>query len=214
MIPNFADEEAVRPLERENTFSQQHHLDGRFVVLCAGNIGTLQGTEILVPMAKQLEAHPDILILVVGDGTERPRLEKAAAAARLTNLRILPPQPNELLAAMLATADVAVVTARAGTGRTSFPSRLYGLMAAGRPIVAALDADSDAAALLRTAGCGLATPPGDAGALAEAVRSLRARPDVRQAMGRAGREYLETNLSKRGVVEQYAALFGGSAGTG
>ncbi|MGH9577217.1 MAG: glycosyltransferase family 4 protein, partial [Terriglobales bacterium] len=81
MIPNFADEETLRPLPRDNEFSRQHALTGKFVVLYAGNIGTLHGAELLVPVAKQLEAYPDILVLVVGDGTARPLLERSAAAA-------------------------------------------------------------------------------------------------------------------------------------
>jgi colanic acid biosynthesis glycosyl transferase WcaI len=210
VIPNFADEQAVRPLPRDNEFSRQRGLAGKFVVLYAGNIGTLHGAEVLVPVAKQLAAYPDILVLVVGDGTARPRLEQAAAAAQSQNLRLLPPQPEELLAAMLATADVGVVTTRARTGRTSFPSRLYGLMAAGRPIVAAVDANSDAASLLGAAGCGLVTPPEEAEALAEAVLRLYAKPQERQALGEAGRRYLEMHHSKRVALSQYAALFRGT----
>jgi len=92
-------------------------------------------------------------------------------------------------------------------GARSFPSRLYSLMAAGRPIVAALDDESDAAALLRAAGCGLVTRPGEAEAMAQAVLGLRERGEERQAMGEAGRKYLETFHTKAGIVNQYAALF-------
>lgn len=207
MIPNFADEEALRPLPRDNEFSRQHALTDRFVVLYAGNIGTLHGAELLVPVAKQLESYPDIQVLVVGDGTARPLLERAAATAELRNFQLLPPQPEKMLAALLATADVGVVTTRAGTGRTSFPSRLYGLMAAGRPMVAALDEGSAAAALVRTAGCGLVTPTGEADAMVKAILRLRERREERQAMGEAGRKYLETFHTKAGIINQYAALF-------
>ncbi|MGH9803746.1 MAG: glycosyltransferase family 4 protein, partial [Candidatus Acidiferrales bacterium] len=212
VIPNFADEEALRPLPRDNDFSRQHALTGKFVVLYAGNIGTLHGAEVLAPVAKHLEAHPDILVLVVGEGTARAQLEQAVAAAGVRNLKMLPPQPNDALAAMLASADIGVVTTRAGTGRTSFPSRLYGLMAAARPIVAAVDEDSDAAALLRTANCGLVTPPGDAEALTRAILQLRNQAEERRALGQAGRSYLERSLTKRSVVEKYAELFSGRAG--
>ena len=207
LIPNFADEEALRPLARDNEFSRQHGLTDRFVVLYAGNIGTLHGAELLAPVAKQLETCPEILVLVVGDGTARPLLEKSVAAAGLKNFKLLPPQPGNMLAALLATADVGVVTTRAGSSRVMFPSRLYSLMAAGRPMVAALDDESDAAALLRAAGCGLVTRPGEAEAMAQAVLRLREKPEERQAMGEAGRKYLETFHTKAGIVAQYAALF-------
>jgi colanic acid biosynthesis glycosyl transferase WcaI len=95
-----------------------------------------------------------------------------------------------------ASADVSLVTLAPGRGRTSVPSKILGYMAAGRPIVASVDEDSDTAAAVREGRCGLVTPAGDAAALADAITSLLDDPARREAMGRAGRSHFEATYSK------------------
>jgi colanic acid biosynthesis glycosyl transferase WcaI len=212
VIPNFADHELVQPGPRDNPFARQHNLLNKFVVLSAGNIGFTRGTEVLVAAAKRLESCSDIIILVVGAGSERARLVRAAEAAGLGNMRFLPPQPTEILPLVLAAADVGVVTTRPGIAHASFPSRIYGLMAAARPVVGALDADSDPAELIRRAQCGLVVKPGNVEEITEALRSLRADETTRRRMGENGRQHLLEHYSKQTVSGSYAALLRQLAG--
>src|SRR3990172_1593570 len=107
---------------------------------------------------------------------------------------------------MLGGADVGVVTTRPGIAHASFPSRIYGLMAAARPVVAALDTDSDPAELIRRAQCGLVVEPGNAEEIAQAILNLRADETIRKQMGENGRQHLVENYSKHTVGASYAAL--------
>lgn len=206
VIPNFADHELVQPGARDNPFSRRHNLLDKFVVLAAGNIGFSHSSQVLVPLARRLEAEPNVVILVVGEGSERRRLVRAAHEARVTNMRFLPPQPTDVLPWMLAAAHVGVVTLRPGIAHASFPSRIYGLMAAARPILASLDVDSDAAELIRTARCGLVVPPAQPEALADAVLTLHRDSARRSEMGQNGREHLLTHYSEETVAASYATL--------
>ncbi len=206
VIPNFADHGFVQPGPRDNPFSRQHNLVDKFVVLAAGNIGFSHGTQVLVPVAQRLEAEPNVVVLVVGEGSERHGLLRAAHEARVTNMRFLPPQPTEVLPWMLAAAHVGVVTLRPGIAYASFPSRIYGLMAAARPVVASLDVDSDAAELIRAARCGLVVPPAQPEALADAILTLHRDSTRCSEMGQNGREYLLKHYSKETVAASYATL--------
>ncbi len=206
VISNFVDEQHVRPLPRRNNFSHQHDLAERFVALYAGNIGHTHGAEILVDVARILEKNREVLIVVVGDGSRRKRLLEAAEKAGVINMRFLLPQPLEVLPEMLAASDVGIVTTQAGIAHTSFPSRIYGLMAAERPMVVSVDTDSDAAELVRSSRCGLVVPPNRPDLLAGAVQELWSSPQERAEMGRLGREYLLQHYAKGLIADQYQLL--------
>ncbi|MGO8814528.1 MAG: glycosyltransferase family 4 protein [Terriglobia bacterium] len=209
VIPNFVDTTAVTPLPRDNSFRRRHGLDGRFVVMYAGNIGYTHGAELLVDAAEKLAGIPGLLFLVIGGGSKQADLERLARERRLSNMKFLPTQPPEVLPEMLAAADVFVLTSKPGVGKASFPGRIYNFLLAARPVIASFDEDSDLAEALRTGGAGIVTKPGNVEDFCQAVTELYQDPARRESLGRSGAEYMARNYSPQAVVEQYEALLKG-----
>jgi colanic acid biosynthesis glycosyl transferase WcaI len=177
------------------------------VALYAGTIGLVSGAEVIIDAAVKLGPASGVRILFVGEGQLLPKLEQRARDLGLGNVAFLPFQPRELLNDVQSAADVSLVTLLPGHGRTSMPSKVLGYLAAGRPVVAAVDTDSETARFLRRAGAGIVVPPGDPPALADAIVALRDDPERRRAMGRAGRVYLERHCSQDEVLGAYAEMF-------
>lgn len=207
LIPLWLDVRDILPMSRDNPWRRKYDVGhDKFVVLYAGTIGLISNAEIVVDAARQLESYHEILFLFVGAGFAKDRVEAKARDFGLKNIRFLPFQPRERLAEVQATADVSLVTLVPGRGKTSVPSKVLGYMAAARPVVAAVDEECDTAALIRTARCGLITPPADADSLAQAVLSLLKNPKVRLEMGERGRKYFEAHLEKKQVLTKYVSL--------
>ena len=188
VIHNWADPDAVTPGPKRNKFSEAHGLADRFVVLHAGNIGQSQNLDVAIDAAAHLSHRDDLVWLFIGDGTRRARLEAMVAARGLSQVRFLPYQPREDLRWTYATADVCLLSLKPGLAGYIVPSKLYTILAAGRPYVAAVEESSEAAAITRAHACGTLVPPGDAAALAAAVEALAADPARRDTMGRRARE--------------------------
>jgi colanic acid biosynthesis glycosyl transferase WcaI len=207
VIPVWLDAQDIVPGDRDNSWRREMGIGPEtFVALYAGTIGLVSGAEVILAAARSLAAYPDILFLLVGAGQAKDDLEARAGEERLSNIRFLPFQPRERLSEMQAAADVSLVTLAPGRGKTSVPSKVLGYMAAARPVIAAVDPDCDTAQLIREAGCGLATPPGDGELLAAAILDLYNDAAWRQEMGQRGRAYFETHLEKRQVLDKYCRL--------
>ncbi len=156
----------------------------RFVLLHAGNLGFYGAWETLISAAREVE-NEGVGLVFVGDGAERARLE--AVAAEIKNVRLLPFFPASKIPSVLAAADAHVITVKRGLEGVVVPSKLYGILAAGRPIVAVAPESTDAARIARTRGCGVAADPDKPGELAAAVRALVANPGTVREMGEAAR---------------------------
>jgi len=211
-VPNFVDTTVVAPLPGANSFRRRHALDGRYVVMYAGNIGYTHGTELLVDAAVRLAAIPDLVFLVIGGGSKQTELARLARERHVANMRFLPTQPIELLPEMLAAADVFVVTSKSDVGKTSFPSRIYNFLLSARPVVASFDRDSDLAQVLLNAGAGIVTAPGNVEDFCQALVSLYHDPDLGERLGRNGADFMARSYSPAAVVEKYEALLKGLAG--
>lgn len=187
VIHNWADCEAIRPAPKDNAFSRAHGLVDRFVVMHSGNVGMSQNLDVLVDAADRLRHHDPIVFLIVGNGTRREALERAATARGLTNLRFLPYQPKAALIDSFAAADAFLVSLKPGIEGYIVPSKLYGILAAGRPFIAALDPSAEPAEIARRHQCGLVAAPGDADDLARQVLALSENPAEAAAMGARAR---------------------------
>jgi glycosyltransferase involved in cell wall biosynthesis len=186
VIPNWSDERHVHPIPREeNTFRAEHHLQDRFVVQYAGRLGEKHNLEPLIDAARLLEGEP-VLFQFVGEGAKKPKLQAMAAEHRLRNVQFLPYQPMHRLAEMLSAADLAVVCLEAGHTGISVPSKAYGVIAGGTPLMGILDPDSEIGQMIKETGCGLLVEP-EGREIARAIRGLVAEPERREAMGEAGR---------------------------
>lgn len=209
VVPDWADTERVRPLPRVNSFRSANDLSrDEFVVLYAGNMGLKQGLGTAVAAAQVTEStQAGVRWLLVGDGEERERLHDEVRERRLRSLRFLPLQPSEVLPEALAAADVLLLVQRATVTDTVIPSKMLTYMAAGRPIVAAVNDASTTAHYVLQAGCGVVVPPEDPVALAQAVEELRRDPRRCEQMGRNGRDYVVQNFSRDSVLARYDDLF-------
>ena len=205
VIHNWADPDAVTPGPKRNRFSDAHGLAERFVVLHAGNIGQSQNLDVAIDAAARLSHRDDLVWLFIGDGTRRARLEAMVAERGLRHVRFLPYQPREDLRWTYATADVCLLSLKPGLAGYIVPSKLYTILAAGRPYVAAVEESSEAAAITRAHACGTLVPPGDAVALAAAVEALASDPAERAAMGRRARE-AASQYARATQVARHAAV--------
>jgi colanic acid biosynthesis glycosyl transferase WcaI len=187
VIHNWADPDAVTPGLKRNPFSEAQGLADRLVVLHAGNIGQSQNLDVVIDAAARLARREDIVWLFIGDGTRRARLEEQVAQRGLVNVRFLPYQPRADLRWTYATADVCLVSLKPGLAGYIVPSKLYTILASGRPSVAAVEASSETAAIIRADDCGVLVAPGDAAALAAAVEALVDDAATRAAMGTRAR---------------------------
>lgn len=190
VVPNWVDESVFRPVPRDRALARRLGIrpagDG-FVLMYAGSLGDLQGLETAVAAVRSLADLPGLQLVFVGSGVAEPRLRAAAAGA--SNVLFLGQQPPHRMAELLALGDAQLVSLRdLPLLRSTLPSKLQATLAAGRPVIGAVP--GDAARLIEQSGAGVTVPPGDAPALAAAVRRLYALDaGTREAMGQAGRRY-------------------------
>jgi glycosyltransferase involved in cell wall biosynthesis len=170
----------------------------RFVLLHAGNLGFYGAWDTLLAAARELDSE-GVGLVFVGDGAQRTRLETAASGAK--NVRFLPFFPANKIASVLAAADVHVITIKKGLEGVVVPSKMYGILAAGRPIIAVASHETDAAVLGARYGFGIAADPDRPAELVAVVRALLFDPARVAAMGTAAREgasqYLRSNESRK-----------------
>lgn len=202
-IPNWIDSDEISPQSQDNDFSRQHGLNNRFVVLYSGTIGLVSGAEIVLDMADNLARDEDVLVMMVGEGVVKTRIEEASVMRGLKNMRFAPFQPRGVLSNVLSSASVGLVTLLPGHGGNSVPSKILGYLAAGRPVIVSVDRGSDTWEFIQEAQCGLCVPPGDPVALALAVRKLRNDPILADRLGANGRTYLVENLHRRVITAKY-----------
>jgi colanic acid biosynthesis glycosyl transferase WcaI len=173
-------ESAARPLNPEVTRAIRGNF--RFVLLHAGNLGFYGAWDTIIAAARQLE-NENIGFVFVGDGAERSRLESAAAGA--TNVRFLPFFPSSDIPSVLAAPDAHIVTIKRGLGGVVVPSKMFGIIAAGKPLVAVAARETDVAALGVRHGFAICADPTSPDELAYSIRRLAADSAALEAMSRA-----------------------------
>ncbi len=208
VLPNWVDLENIRrvPLAANGFAADQQLQNGKVVALYAGNLGFLHGVGTLLDAAAGLRHLNDLVFVIVGDGQDLPALKQRAAVEQINNVRFVPFQPFSRIGEVYSRGDIGVVLMRSGASATAVPSKTWNIMACARPVVAAIDADSELAEILNTSGGGVVVPPGDSQALGAAIEALHTDPARRDAMGMLGRQYVEKHLSRRRLTARYAAL--------
>lgn len=202
VIPNFVDTAAITPQDRMTPYRRELGLGDEVVVMYAGNVGFSQSLEMVITAAEHLgQTH----FVINGDGAARNTLRESAR--NLRNVHFVEYQPIERLSEVLASADIHVVPLRAGMASVSVPSKTYSILAAGRPIVAAIDADTEVPRMLSASGAGVWVAPDDLVQFVDAIRTLTERPDLRREMGANGRRWVATQMSPEAVARSYEALF-------
>jgi len=205
VIPNFIDTDWIRPGPPDNSYRRAHGLTGKQVVTYAGNVGLSQALDLVLAAATALADRPDVAFVINGGGVARADLE--ARAAGLDNVVFVDMQPKARLPEVLAAGDIHVVPLKRGLAASSVPSKLYSVLAAGRPIVASVDPGTEVARTVERAGAGVAVAPEDPEAFTDAIVDLLDHPDRAAAMGAAGRRFVESWASPTMVARAYEALF-------
>jgi colanic acid biosynthesis glycosyl transferase WcaI len=207
VISNWVDAATLTPQPRHNEWSKDNGLDDRFVVMHSGNIGYAQNLDGLVRAAALLRDADNLAITIVGDGARRAEIVALARSLGVNDLvRFLPYQERKLLPLSLSAADVHVVGLAPGLSGYVVPSRLYGILAVGRPVIVAADAESETAQLVQSVGCGIVVPPGEPGLLADAIRAAGNGALDLAVMGAAGREYVVAYANREVASARYRDL--------
>ncbi|MYE72215.1 MAG: glycosyltransferase family 4 protein, partial [Acidimicrobiia bacterium] len=210
VIPNTADAGRIKPAGRLNSYRTDLGLEDAdsTVVMYAGNLGHSQPLEMVVTAAQRFsdQGRADVQFVVNGDGVARATV--AAAAERLDNLHLVGWQPPERLGEVLAAADLHLVLLRAGLGTTSVPSKVYSVLAAGRPVLASVDRGSEVERLLSDSGAGRTVDPDDPDAFCAALAEMVADRQGLAEMGRRGRGFAMQAEGPKEVADRYMELFG------
>ncbi len=206
VIPNWVETEKIEVSPKSNPWSIEQSLDRHFVVMHSGNIGHAQDLESLVRAVTFLRDLDDLRIVLIGTGARHQSLVELAARLETDQVLFLPYQDRSLLSQSLSSADIHVVGLARGLSGYVVPSRLYGVLSAGRPVIAATDAESETAQTVQRVGCGVVVPPGRPELLAAAIRSAYdGRLDLEE-MGRRGRRFVTEEADRRGAVARYRSL--------
>lgn len=196
-FPNWVDVTAIKPSLNGGRYRAELGIPANvFVVLFAGSLGGKQGLMVIPEAAARLSDRKDVLFLICGEGVVKSALE--AATATLSNVRFLPLQPVERLGELLTMADVHLLPQSADAADLVLPSKLSGMLASGRPVIATCRSETELSGVVSK--CGLVVQPGDAAALAAAISSLVDDPSVRLELGQRARAYAETNFERDAVL--------------
>lgn len=206
VIHNWADGEKIRPLAEgeANPFIEEHGLRGRFVVQFSGNLGRVNDFDTPLEAARILKGRDDVLLLFIGDGVRAGELKEFVRRHELANVLFLPYQPREALLHSLAAGSAHLVTLAPGLAGLSVPSKTYGILAAGRPVLFVGDPRSDMARLVAEHRCGEVVPSGDAERLAAVVSAWADDTEAVARMGRDARDLFLLRFDRRHAVEAYA----------
>jgi putative colanic acid biosynthesis glycosyltransferase WcaI len=203
VIPNWGDAANVVPKPHDNQWARRHKLAKRFVVMHSGNIGHAQNLDVLVRASTFLRDLDDLAVVLIGAGARRGELVALTRTLEADKVEIHGYQERSILSDSLSTADVHVVGLARGLAGYVVPSRIYGILAAGRPVIAATDAESETAQLVTEVGCGVVVPPGNPFALAAAIRAAHDGEYDLEAMGRRAREFAEQEADRSIAMRRY-----------
>jgi colanic acid biosynthesis glycosyl transferase WcaI len=208
IIPNWVDTDFISPLPKDNPLSQLLRLNKSFVIMHAGTL-TITNYKALVGLFEALTElkKKDILTALVGDGLCKGDLKEKTNELKLSNVRFYPFQPQEDLPGLWASADVSVVALDPDKSESSVPSKLYNVMATGRPVLGLVNPKSETALLIKKANCGIIADPRDKNSVLKAITQLKENKKLREKLGANGRAEALEKYSREVVLEKYEEFF-------
>jgi colanic acid biosynthesis glycosyl transferase WcaI len=209
VIHNWADGVAIQPVDRDaNALRRQWDLGSDFVVGYSGNLGRVHEFETMLDAAALLKDDPGIRFVVIGRGPRLQQVKDRVAREGIANVRFEPHQDRDMLGQSLGVADVHLSVLQPGFEGLVHPSKLYGIMAAGRPTIFIGDARGETAAILSATGSGIAVESGDSAGLVAAIKFMRDREETRLEMGRAARRAFDERYALPIALRRWRALLG------
>jgi len=205
-IPNWTDTLLVHPRQSENRLRREWGVEDKFVVMYSGNMGYCQRLEDVIDAAAQLAPRDDIRFLLVGDGALKEKLRQQAAELGLTNVEFFPYRKKSDLAESLSAANVHLLPLDPRIASCLMPSKLYGVLASGSPLIAIARADCELVEIARRHGVGVVAPPGEPVALAATIEQLAGEPERLRQMGARARDLAEAQYDRRVVTPRFGAV--------
>ena len=210
MIPNWMNEQLVVPVPHgENPFRHEHGLNGRFVVLYSGNMGRYHGFGDILTAAQMLRDHAGIAFVLIGDGARRASIETWIREHDLRNVLLLPYQDVKRLNYSLSAGDLHLVTLMESCTGFAVPSKSYGILAAGRPIVYQGHPDGEIARLIREEGIGSVVELGDPKGLRQCILRYAGNPSLAREQGERARRLAEGPCGRAAALARYEAVLTG-----
>lgn len=211
VINNWTNEEEIIPLSKEHpqvqAFLREHHWQNKFVIMYSGNLGLYYDLEKLVELASRFRDYPDVIFAFIGEGAVKKQMQDYVQRERLANVAFLPFQPKEQLRYSLNAADVHLVVNQKGIKGVSVPSKIYGVMAAGKPVLGVLEQGSEAYRIIEESGCGIVAEPQQYTEIARKLNAMIELGGVElEELGLCGRDYLEAHLRKEISLNKYRKL--------
>lgn len=211
LVPNGADTRMFDPEATGADFRRQHGLEQKLIALYAGAHGMSNDLGVLLQAADRLRDRPEIVLVLLGDGKEKPALMESARRMNLDNVVFLAPVPKVDMPAALAAADICIAILKPiPEYKTVYPNKVFDYMAAGRPVVLAIAGVIEQ--VVQQAGAGICVPPGDPEAIAAALGRLADAPAERRAMGRNGRSYIQAHFDRQVVALRLEGILCDTAG--
>jgi colanic acid biosynthesis glycosyl transferase WcaI len=206
VVRNWVDAHELEPAPKDNEWAREHGLAGSFVIMHSGNVGYAQDLDILVRASTFLRDLERLWFVVIGSGARQAELVELHDRLDAERFMFLPYQPREVLPLSLSAADLHFVGLAEGLSGYIVPSRLNGVLSAGRPVIVGADQDSEIVHVVEQAQCGVVVPAGCAECLARAIRdAYEGRYDLAE-MGRRGREYVSSTIDREISIGRYRAL--------
>ena len=206
LVPNGADPHMFDPAANGSAYRQAHRLEGKYVIMYAGAHGMSNDLAVVLQAAKLLHHRPQIAFVFVGDGKEKAALQAQANQMELDNVYFLPPLPKNQMGEALAAADACLAILKPiPLYATVYPNKVFDYMAAGKPVILAIEGVIRQA--VEEAQAGLPVLPGDPEALAEAAEHLASYPEIGRTLGANGRRYIETHFDRAALAGQMERIF-------
>ena len=208
-INNWINEKEIVPLpatdERVMQFKEKYGLQGKFVIMYSGNIGLYYDLVNIVKVIKEFREFTDVAFAFIGEGSVLEELKDLQREYEITNMVFIPYQDKSSLVYSLNAGDVHFVVNVRGIKGVSVPSKLYGVMAAGKPVLGVLEEGSEARLIVNEAKCGLSVSPGDYQAIYQLIETFIKMKDSAELekMGNMGRDYLLNYLTKDVSIKKY-----------
>lgn len=205
VVRNWIDTDKVKHISREDNllFDELKLPRDGFYVVYAGNLGKVQGVDVILKTASLMKNNRDIKFVIFGNGSEEENLKKIVNDKHLDNVLMFQLQPIERVSEVYSMADVSIISCTPGTGGSGMPSKTWTIMAAGVPIIASFDMPSEMERTIEEAECGFCTRAGDENELTEKIIRVFGDSRLKKCLGQNARRYAEKNVSKAEAVEKY-----------
>lgn len=206
-INNWINEKEIYPLKYNHPkiedFKKKYNLENKFIIMYSGNIGLYYDLENIIKVIGKFKDREDVVFAFVGDGTVKDKIANYAKEHKLSNVTFIPYQDKADLIYSLNAADIHWVVNAKGIKGVSVPSKLYGVMAAGKPVLGVLDEGSEARLIVEESNCGVCIEPGNYKEISNKINYVLNNKSKIKSLGFNGREYLEINLTKEVSINKY-----------